>query len=141
MGDSTTARTRMTRDIYAGSASSGSPLAPPKASPCVLDRLDLARPRAHAAAGSTISEDPRLHRALADLPAAMHECRVERHREVAGRVERDQPDLLDAFERARAGVGERKAGVADESRDLVCGAAADQRFAVAGPRDGDVPVG
>src|SRR3954462_11088571 len=32
----------------------GSPLAPPRASPCVLDQLDLARPRAHAAAKSVI---------------------------------------------------------------------------------------
>src|SRR3954453_15184597 len=54
MADSTPPRARMTRDIGAGSASSGSPLAPPKASPCVLDRLDLARPRAHAAAESAI---------------------------------------------------------------------------------------
>src|SRR3954453_13690337 len=54
MPDSTTPRARMTRDIGAGSASSGSPLAPPKASPCVLDRPRLARPRAHAAAESTI---------------------------------------------------------------------------------------
>ena len=54
MADYTTPRARMARDIGAGSASSGSPLAPPKASPCVLDRLDLARPRAHAAAESTI---------------------------------------------------------------------------------------
>jgi hypothetical protein len=54
MIDSTTPRAQMTRDIGAGSASSGSPLAPPKASPCVLDRLDLTRPRAHAAAESII---------------------------------------------------------------------------------------
>src|SRR2546430_1673776 len=54
MTDPTTARTRMTRDTCAGSASSGSPLAPPRASPCVLDRLGPARPRAHAAAGSII---------------------------------------------------------------------------------------
>src|SRR3954451_879132 len=54
MVDSPTPRARMTRDIGAGSASSGSPLAPPKASPCVLDRPRLARPRAHAAAESTI---------------------------------------------------------------------------------------
>jgi hypothetical protein len=31
------------------SSSSGSPLAPPKASPCVLDLLGRARPQAHAA--------------------------------------------------------------------------------------------
>src|SRR3954471_9552635 len=55
MVDSMAARTRKTRDIGAGSASSRSPLAPPKASPCVLDRLDLPRPRAHAATKSTIS--------------------------------------------------------------------------------------
>src|SRR3954451_12896093 len=69
MTDSTTPRARMTRDIGAGSASSGSPLAPPKASPCVLDRLDLARPRAHTAAKSTISggangRERRVHRFL-----------------------------------------------------------------------------
>src|SRR4051795_10267775 len=45
MPDSTTPCPRMARDIGAGSASSRSPLAPPKASPCVLDRLDLTRPR------------------------------------------------------------------------------------------------
>src|SRR3954449_8774968 len=54
MAGSTATRTRMTHDICADSASSGSPLAPPKASPCVLDRLDLARPRAPAAAKSAI---------------------------------------------------------------------------------------
>src|SRR3954469_25616586 len=65
MADSTSSRARMTRDIGAGSASSGSPLAPPKASPCVLDRLDLARPRAHAAAESPI-QGPRVA-ALGDV--------------------------------------------------------------------------
>src|SRR2546423_1131260 len=59
MADPATPRTRVTRDIGAGSVSSGSPLAPPKASPCVLDRLDLARPHAHAAAEQTISAQPR----------------------------------------------------------------------------------
>src|SRR3954467_1948390 len=48
MIDSTTPRTRMTRDICAGSASSGSPLAPPKAPPCVLHPLFFTRPPAHA---------------------------------------------------------------------------------------------
>src|SRR5205807_2257172 len=54
MADLATPRTRMTRDTGAGSVSSGSPLAPPKASPCVLDRLGLARPRARGAARSAI---------------------------------------------------------------------------------------
>jgi hypothetical protein len=38
--------TRLARRI---SASSGSPLAPPKASPCVLDLLGQSRPQAHSA--------------------------------------------------------------------------------------------
>src|SRR5712691_6193120 len=61
MIDSTTPRTRMTPHICAGSALSrprsggyGSPMQPAWASPCVLDQLDLRRPRAHAAAESTI---------------------------------------------------------------------------------------
>jgi hypothetical protein len=45
---------RMTRDHFAGSASSGLPLALPKAAPCVLDQLVLARPRAHAGRGKAI---------------------------------------------------------------------------------------
>jgi hypothetical protein len=36
------------------SASSGLPLAPPKAAPCVLDLLGHARPQSHAAVESTI---------------------------------------------------------------------------------------
>jgi hypothetical protein len=35
-------------------SSSGSPLAPPKASPCVLDLLGHARPQSHLAMESTI---------------------------------------------------------------------------------------
>jgi len=38
----------MTHDAFAGSASSGLPLPPAKAAPCVLDQLDLARPQGHA---------------------------------------------------------------------------------------------
>jgi hypothetical protein len=44
-----TARTWMTRLTYRISSSSGSPLAPPKASPCVLDLLGQTRPQAHPA--------------------------------------------------------------------------------------------
>ena len=44
-----TAHTWMTRLARRISASSGSPLAPPKASPCVLELLGQARPQAHAA--------------------------------------------------------------------------------------------
>jgi hypothetical protein len=36
------------------SSSSGSPLAPPKASPCVLDLLGHVRPQAHLVMESTI---------------------------------------------------------------------------------------
>ena len=50
----TTVGTRMTREHLRISASSGSPLALPKGSPCVLDLPGFARPRAHAAAESTI---------------------------------------------------------------------------------------
>jgi hypothetical protein len=39
----------MTRVMLRSSSSSGSPLAPPKASPCVLDLLDHARPQVHRA--------------------------------------------------------------------------------------------
>jgi hypothetical protein len=39
----------MTRVPLRISASSGLPLAPPKAAPCVLDLLDHARPQSHAA--------------------------------------------------------------------------------------------
>jgi hypothetical protein len=44
----------MTRLALRISASSGSPLPQAKASPCVLDLLGQARPRAHAATASTI---------------------------------------------------------------------------------------
>jgi hypothetical protein len=42
--------TRMARRI---SASSGLPLAPPKAAPCVLELLGHARPQSHMAMGLT----------------------------------------------------------------------------------------
>src|SRR6266516_6361882 len=58
MTDPTTPRTRMTREYLRISASSGSPLVPPRASPCVLELLGLARPHAHAAAGSAIRPLP-----------------------------------------------------------------------------------
>jgi len=44
-----TKHTWMTRLALRISASSGSPLAPPKASPCVLDLLGQSRPQAHLA--------------------------------------------------------------------------------------------
>ena len=44
----------MTRGYLRSSASSGLPLAPPRTAPCVLDLLGPARPRAHAAADSTL---------------------------------------------------------------------------------------
>src|SRR3954449_8413718 len=84
MADSKTPRARMTPDICAGSASSGSPLGPPKASPCVLDRLDLARPRAHVAAESTISAAQPAPGALDALAVARRDAprepRLERWR-------------------------------------------------------------
>src|SRR3954454_14488017 len=87
MVDSPTPRARMARDIGAGSASSGSPLAPPKASPCVLDRLDLARPRAHVAAESTISAAQRALDALAVARGnAAREPNPQRRRRLRGRV-------------------------------------------------------
>jgi len=54
MVDSTTPHTWMTRVALRISASSGLPLAPPKAAPCVLDLLGPARPQSHATVGSTI---------------------------------------------------------------------------------------
>src|SRR2546429_5520356 len=54
MTDPTTPRTRMTREYLCISASSGSPLVPPRASPCVLELLGLARPRAPPAERSVI---------------------------------------------------------------------------------------
>src|SRR5436190_6206847 len=52
------------------SSSSGSPLAPPKASLCVLDLLGHARPQAHAAVKSIILAEPcadELHEAAEPL--------------------------------------------------------------------------
>jgi hypothetical protein len=49
MPASPTKHTRMTRLALRISASSGLPLAPPKAAPCVLDLLDQSGPRAHLA--------------------------------------------------------------------------------------------
>jgi hypothetical protein len=46
--------TRMTSMARRISASSGLPLAPPKAAPCVLDLLGHGRPRAHTAAEAVI---------------------------------------------------------------------------------------
>ncbi len=46
--------TRMTPVALRISASSGLPLAPPKAAPCVLDLLGHGRPRAHTAAKEAI---------------------------------------------------------------------------------------
>jgi len=47
MTSSVTLYTRMTAVALRISASSGLPLAPPKAAPCVLDLLGHSRPRAH----------------------------------------------------------------------------------------------
>jgi hypothetical protein len=49
MTNLTTPHAWMTRVALRISASSGLPLAPPKAAPCVLDLLDHARPQSHAA--------------------------------------------------------------------------------------------
>jgi len=54
MTASTTTHTWMTRVARRISASSGLPLAPPKAAPCVLDLLGHARPQAHAAMKAVI---------------------------------------------------------------------------------------
>ena len=54
MTTSTTPHTWMTRVALRISASSGLPLAPPKAAPCVLDLLGHARPQAHAAMKAVI---------------------------------------------------------------------------------------
>jgi hypothetical protein len=48
MTASTTTHAWMTRVALRISASSGLPLAPPKAAPCVLDLLGHARPQSHA---------------------------------------------------------------------------------------------
>jgi hypothetical protein len=50
----TAEHTWMTRLALRISVSSGSPLAPPKASPCVLDLLDQTRPQAHPAMESMV---------------------------------------------------------------------------------------
>src|SRR5437660_11515792 len=52
----TTTHARMTRHTFGGSASSGSPMQPAWASPCVLAHLGLPRPRALAAREPTIQE-------------------------------------------------------------------------------------
>jgi hypothetical protein len=49
MAASTAKHTWMTGMALRISASSGLPLVPPKAAPCVLDLLDHARPQAHFA--------------------------------------------------------------------------------------------
>jgi hypothetical protein len=54
MTASTTTHAWMTHVALCISASSGLPLAPPKAAPCVLDLLDHARPRSHAAMKAVI---------------------------------------------------------------------------------------
>jgi len=48
MTSSRSTHARMIRPALRIPASSGSPLAPPKASPCVLELLDRANPRSHA---------------------------------------------------------------------------------------------
>jgi len=54
MTASATTHTWMTRVALRISASSGLPLAPPKAAPCVLDLLGHARPQAHVATKEAI---------------------------------------------------------------------------------------
>jgi hypothetical protein len=54
MADSTTPHTWMKRVALRISASSGLPLQPAKAAPCVLDLLGHTRPQAHAAAKPAI---------------------------------------------------------------------------------------
>ena len=79
MADPTTPRTRMTREYLRISASSGSPLVPPRASPCVTSPLSTpeariqrrllgpARPRAHAAVESAIRGSLRPQRGQASV--------------------------------------------------------------------------
>jgi hypothetical protein len=50
----TTTHAWMTHVALRISASSGLPLAPPKAAPCVLDLFDHARPQSHAAMEAVI---------------------------------------------------------------------------------------
>ena len=54
MVDSTTRHTWMTRLALRISSSSGLPLPPAKAAPCVLDLLGQSRPQAHLTMESTI---------------------------------------------------------------------------------------
>lgn len=54
MPDTTTTHTWMTPVALRISASSGLPLAPPKAAPCVLELLGHDRPQAHVALESGI---------------------------------------------------------------------------------------
>jgi hypothetical protein len=54
MLDSTTKHIRMARHTFGGSASSGSPMQPAWASPCVLAHLGLSRPRTRSAMKSNI---------------------------------------------------------------------------------------
>jgi hypothetical protein len=54
MTDPTTTHARMTPHSVAGPLSSGSPMPPAWASPCVLGQLALRRPRTHAAVKSVI---------------------------------------------------------------------------------------
>jgi hypothetical protein len=54
MGDPTTPHTRMTRVARRISSSSGARVPQAHFAPCVLELLGHARPRAHAAMGSTI---------------------------------------------------------------------------------------
>jgi hypothetical protein len=54
MTASTTTHTWMTRVALRISASSGLPLQPAKAAPCVLDLLDHPRPQAHVAMKAVI---------------------------------------------------------------------------------------
>ncbi len=56
MPDSTTTHTWMTPVALRISASSGLPLAPPKAAPCVLELLGHDRPQAHVAIESGICD-------------------------------------------------------------------------------------
>jgi hypothetical protein len=54
MVDPTTPHAWMTPVALRISASSGLPLQPAKAAPCVLDLLDHVRPQSHVVVGSTI---------------------------------------------------------------------------------------
>src|SRR2546423_4810651 len=96
MTDPTTPRTRMTREYLRISASSGSPLVPPRASPCVLDLLGLARPRAHAAVESIIVTVPRFRGGQVD---ELTDVRYEVDRGLAW-ITIDRQERLNAF-RAR----------------------------------------